>query len=484
MVARVANFSAVTAACVMIRKGVFEEVGGFDEENLKISFNDVDLCLRIREKGYSVVYTPYAELYHHESVSRGYEGIPAEGVFLRERWAGTLDADPFYNPNFSRGGADFNLRADLLRPPILRHAGKPPVPDDWFFNPATMSVETRLEVADILQKAARDSRRTTIAPMREEDSMRISAVEAIQRDGVSAGDGHPGGAAPQPADARTSGPTRRGSVRAEQLVWLFGSPRTGSTWLSRMMAEMDDQERWNEPYVGLLFGSFLHDRLAGAEKLLANPAFILAERHRSAWLKSIRGLVLDGAAARYPDLGEGRYLVVKEPNGSLGASLLMEALPEGRMVLLVRDPRDVIASRLDASGEGGWTGQGRDLATAEKLAAFTRHLAEEYLRVVSGAWEVYEAHPRGRKALVRYEDLRADTAGTLATMYADLGMAIDAERVEAAAAKHAWENVPAEKKGEGKFYRKATPGGWNEDLSPEQVRIIEDVTSPITSKLY
>jgi GT2 family glycosyltransferase len=124
-VSRVTNYSAVTAACMMLRRSVFEEVGGFDEENLKVSFNDVDLCLRIREHGYSVIYTPYAELYHHESVSRGYKGDSAEVLYMRERWGATLDAEPFYNAHFSRGSGDFNLRADMLMPRILRPGGRP-----------------------------------------------------------------------------------------------------------------------------------------------------------------------------------------------------------------------------------------------------------------------------------------------------------------------------------------------------------------------
>ncbi len=65
------NLSAVTAACLLLRKAVFEEVGGLNEEHLAIAFNDVDLCLKVREAGYRNLWTPYAELYHHESISRG-----------------------------------------------------------------------------------------------------------------------------------------------------------------------------------------------------------------------------------------------------------------------------------------------------------------------------------------------------------------------------------------------------------------------------
>jgi GT2 family glycosyltransferase len=115
------NYSTVTAACMLLRKSVFDEVGGFEEENLPIQFNDVDLCLRMRERGYYIVYTPYAELYHHESVSRGhFSGDRTENLYMRKHWGEVMDKDPYYNPHFSRGYGDFNLRADLLRPKPVR----------------------------------------------------------------------------------------------------------------------------------------------------------------------------------------------------------------------------------------------------------------------------------------------------------------------------------------------------------------------------
>lgn len=103
------NYSAVTGACLMTRRSVFEEMGGFDEEALPVTFSDIDLCLRMRRAGYLIVYTPYAKLYHHESSSRQLSVEPRETQTMRERWADVLENDPYYNPNLSRRQADFSL---------------------------------------------------------------------------------------------------------------------------------------------------------------------------------------------------------------------------------------------------------------------------------------------------------------------------------------------------------------------------------------
>lgn len=112
------DLSAVTAACLMIKASVFKEVGGLDEDNFKVAFNDVDLCLKVRAAGYLVVWTPYAEAYHYESKSRGYEDTPekverfnGEIRNFRQKWADVLhDGDPYYNPNLALDRGDFSLK--------------------------------------------------------------------------------------------------------------------------------------------------------------------------------------------------------------------------------------------------------------------------------------------------------------------------------------------------------------------------------------
>ncbi|MFC4172953.1 glycosyltransferase family 2 protein [Microvirga sp. GCM10011540] len=111
------DVSAVTAACLLVRTEVFREVGGLDPETFAVAFNDVDFCLKVMAAGYTNVWTPFAELYHHESVSRGHDVTPAkarrfarEVRALQERWGPWLLSDPYYSPHLSTESEDYRIR--------------------------------------------------------------------------------------------------------------------------------------------------------------------------------------------------------------------------------------------------------------------------------------------------------------------------------------------------------------------------------------
>ncbi|MBV9075889.1 MAG: glycosyltransferase [Methylobacteriaceae bacterium] len=125
--------SAVTGACMLVRREAFLAVGGFDEDKLAVAFNDVDLCLKLRAAGWKIAWTPYATLYHHESATRGVDTAPEkqerfnrEVRVMLDRWGQTLRRDPYYNPNLSLVSAHFILKGltpKVEKPPL--HARLP-----------------------------------------------------------------------------------------------------------------------------------------------------------------------------------------------------------------------------------------------------------------------------------------------------------------------------------------------------------------------
>ncbi len=281
-------------------------------------------------------------------------------------------------------------------------------------------------------------------------------------------------------ESRSDAPA--GDLKPENVVWMFGTARVGSTWLGSMMDEPTGHTMWHEPLVGALFGGFYYGRGAhrgGKHGILGGP-----DEKRS---RAIRAFILASAHEKFPEVSGDGYLVVKEPNGSNGAPLLAQALPESRMIFLVRDPRDVASSGIGAASEGGWyaeTRKRRGGASKEQSPDdIVEARSKRYVEFIGRSKEAYQAH-RGPKVLVKYEELRADTLGTMKRMYSGLGISVEEDEVARAVEKHSWENIPEEKKGPDKFYRKATPGGWREDLTPEQVRVIERITAPFIEEFY
>ncbi|MDQ7084455.1 MAG: glycosyltransferase [Sulfurovum sp.] len=117
----VQNYSAVTGACLVVEKSLYKQVAGLNEQDLTVAFNDIDFCLKLLEEGKRNLWTPYVELYHHESVSRGKEETPSEKKrfaqevrYMRDKWEFRLKEDKYYNINLSKEHIDFRLNSEIF----------------------------------------------------------------------------------------------------------------------------------------------------------------------------------------------------------------------------------------------------------------------------------------------------------------------------------------------------------------------------------
>lgn len=272
-------------------------------------------------------------------------------------------------------------------------------------------------------------------------------------------------------------PEGAGFTRLEgRLVWILGSPRTGSTYLAGMLAEALDSVVWNEPLVGRLFGDLYYrgPMRRGRRFILGRPEALRRQ--------VVRTLILQSVIGKFPRLGDGQHVIIKEPNGSIGAPILMDALPESRMIFLFRDPRDIRASGLAATSEGGFQSESH----RERRASGEMNVSPEPASVpffnLRQSKLAFESHS-GPKVMVSYEALRADAAGELERVISALGLAVEADVAGEVAEKHSWDSVPGSEKGEKSKKRSATPGGWRRDLTETQIRKVEEQAGDLMDAL-
>ena len=201
---------------------------------------------------------------------------------------------------------------------------------------------------------------------------------------------------------------------------------------------------------------------------------------------AVRAFIETAINTRYPDLTATDVLVLKDQNASAGCDEISAALPESRFIALIRDPRDVMASMIDAVEKptswawderlAAWIGEVRN---PEFAGTFYSSIAT----LLDFTLTVHEAH-RGPKSIVRYEDLRADTASALRRLLGDLDLHPDQPSIDEVCHRHAFERIPVSETGSGKFFRTANPGGWRETLPDGFREAVSAPLPPLLSQFY
>jgi hypothetical protein len=279
--------------------------------------------------------------------------------------------------------------------------------------------------------------------------------------------------------------------REDRLAWIFGSSRSGSSWLLRMLADLDEVVPVDDPHLGHHLGVWRPIPLAWAaaeeppqlttlpELKRDKPSYFFSDRYREHWEPALRELILARFAAQAEELGPQRpgiepLVLVKEP-GSHVADLLLRLFPGSGLVFLLRDGRDVVDSWVAAYRRGSWAvEEGAFPASAEGRLALVRWQASVWTYRTEIVQRAYRRHPSGRKVLVRYERLRADPVGELQRICSALGLAAGSERLTEIARAHDFDRVPEGEKGSLSVIRQARPGGWRTSLNrAEQEAMLE-----------
>jgi len=302
-------------------------------------------------------------------------------------------------------------------------------------------------------------------------------------------------------------------------VWILGGPRTGSSWLLELLvypltvtaeAPSGAARRANpsgvepravpinEPYLGVHLAPIVSARPGAvftAGDIRAQDAnYFFDARSEPAWRPHLRRLILERFAAQAELAIEEHGLrdplvVVKEPNGSEAAPILLSTLPGSRVLFLLRDRRDVLDSQLDAVRPGSWLAGDADpegVSTEAGRIEFLRRNAALWLHRIGLVERAVEAHPPDLAMTVRYERLRADPRAELRSiaswLHPDSELAAD---IDEAVAANTFEAAPPEVRGRDKPLRAARPGAWRDNLSPaEQTAILEIIGDKLLALGY
>jgi hypothetical protein len=295
------------------------------------------------------------------------------------------------------------------------------------------------------------------------------------------------------------------------MVWIFGSPRTGSTWLLELLAHPLSLEARDPlgfrgpaqlgavdlvPITESLLPTHLmppqpEDPPARSRPWIRVPAdtfgnlgaYFFSKHFEDVWRPAVRELAharfhahLERTAAEYP-VDQGALMVIKEPNGSHAAPLIMSLLPDARLLFLYRDGRDVIDSLLALNGPGGLTAAWRGVAveTPEQRLELIREESLNWVARMTETERAYQERPRELRHRVRYEDLVADPADCLAGITDWLGLDRNAAAIASAVEAHTVGSPGQSATGAAATRRSATPGLWRENLSAEESALAHEI---------
>jgi LPS sulfotransferase NodH len=284
------------------------------------------------------------------------------------------------------------------------------------------------------------------------------------------------------------------SVKAPgRLAWIFGSSRSGSTWLLRMLSELERVIPVDDPHIGHHLGVWRPIPLAWATakdppKLgtLADfkrkkRDYLFSDRYRDTWVPQLRDLIsarFEAQAAQ--DIAavggiDQPIVVVKEP-GSHAADTIMDVFPQSSLIFLLRDGRDVVDSWLDAYKDGSWaTDEGAYPLDDTGRPALIRWQSSVWLHRTEVVQETYARTEPKRRVLIRYEEMRADPVAALERICSMLGIEVRREQLDEIAGTHSYSSVPKADKGAGREIRRAEPGGWTDHMTRQEIIEMHDI---------
>jgi len=276
------------------------------------------------------------------------------------------------------------------------------------------------------------------------------------------------------------------SAVEKNIVWVFGAVRGGTTWLGSQLLSHQTKTLF-EPKIARVLGDrrmwVLKDG-KNIDRQSAHDDYIFSNKFKGVWLHFLRKLIINRVYSQFPYFTF--RIVMKEPLGLGGSDIISNCLPKSKIIILVRDGRDVVDSRLDAirdKNSWGVKREGNKPLSKKQRMSFIKENSGQWVVLMEDLMRAYNNHNKNLRIMVKYEKLRNNTRLELKKIYEFLEIDIKKNELEKIVTKHSYENISAESKGIGKFVRFASPGKWKENFNKEEKELMNSIMGTTLAKL-
>jgi len=261
----------------------------------------------------------------------------------------------------------------------------------------------------------------------------------------------------------------------QQICWILGSGRSGSTWLGTQLLKTNETLIWDEPYVGASFPM--------VEQWQKNRGsnYFFSPKSQKSWKPLLKKLILNRVFYEFQTID--KKIIVKEPNSGQGMGIILSSLPNSKFLFLLRDGRDVVDSQIDAHSKGSWNEDGVNWVKNQNREKRIELFSKGWTKSIESVYNSFQKHDSNKKLLVKYEDLLQNTLSELKRIYEFLHIEMSDDRLKKITEKYAFKNIPSEKKGQGKFFRKATQGEYQETFSDKEQDLMISIMGKTLEKL-
>ncbi len=250
----------------------------------------------------------------------------------------------------------------------------------------------------------------------------------------------------------------------KRMVWVFGSSRSGSTWLGTQLLRHPDNVIWDEPYIGR------HFEMVKPWQEKRGRRYFFSPSHKNNWLQWLRKLILARTFSEFQTVDKN--VIIKEPNSSEGCGIILGSLPNSKLIFLLRDGRDVVDSQIDAFKKGSWNEGGTGWIKNTTREKRIRLFSHSWTQSIESVFESFQKHDSKLKILVKYEDLLTNTLAELRKIYDFLQINVDDRELKKIIEKYDFNKIPSKKRGPGKFFRSAKVGGYKDNFSEKEQEIM------------